>query len=103
MVAISQSRNSRPNPIARGYFLFELVISALMIAAIVVLAFPTYQDFTPETDIAGENVIAIESAPLQDAAVPEENDLPFDQQTESTSHYASPTEDSDTAEVASGP
>ena len=39
---------------SKGYFIFELALSALMIAAIVVLAFPTYQDFTPEYDVVGE-------------------------------------------------
>jgi Tfp pilus assembly protein PilE len=102
MFADRHSSNSRPGQPARGYFLFELVISALMIAAIVVLAFPTYQDFTPETEIAGENVVEIESARLQDVAVAEESDLLSEQQAETTSHHLSPAEDPGNSEVASG-
>lgn len=40
-------RNTRLCRHQRGYSLVELAVSVLLIAAIAVLSFPTYQDFSP--------------------------------------------------------
>lgn len=37
-----------------GYSLLELVASILLIAAIAVLSLPTYQDFTPHSELSDE-------------------------------------------------
>ena len=46
MYSRSLSKGPRPG-IRSGFSLLELVASLLLIAAIAVLSFPTYQDFTP--------------------------------------------------------
>ncbi len=40
----------------RGYSLIELVASLVLLAAIAALSLPTYQDFSPHTDAAGQAV-----------------------------------------------
>ena len=55
MLKKTHSGAVRPERKSKGYFLFELLISVVMIAAIVVLAFPTYQDFTPEYHAVGQS------------------------------------------------
>ena len=40
---------------SRGYYIAELILSVLLIAATAVLAFPTYQDFQPHQDLADDN------------------------------------------------
>lgn len=40
----------------RGYSLIELVASLVLLAAIAALSLPTYQDFSPHADAAGQAV-----------------------------------------------
>ncbi len=53
-----------------GSFLFELIISMLMIVAIAVLAFPTYQDFAPEPGIDGERHDSVSQEVLAESGEP---------------------------------
>ncbi|MGI9290627.1 MAG: hypothetical protein ACR2QG_05020 [Gammaproteobacteria bacterium] len=46
---------------SRGYYIAELILSVLLIAATVVLAFPTYQDFQPHQDLTDDNSAAMET------------------------------------------
>ena len=73
MLSNTQFRAFRPVQKSKGYFLFELVLSALMIAAIVVLAFPTYQDFSPEHDVMGEISVLEQARQTPDARVTEDS------------------------------
>lgn len=58
-VTFKRTNQSVPasNPGCRGYYLTELILSALLIAATAVLAFPTYQDFQPHIDLVDENSV----------------------------------------------
>ena len=53
-----------------GYFVFELVVSALIVVAIAVLAFPTYQDFAPHYEEGSHNASVTEPASNEDAVSP---------------------------------
>ena len=76
-------RAVRPAKNSRGYFLFELIISAMMVAAIVVLAFPTYQDFTPEFDVSGEGPVIEQVEAVQENIITEDpSELTADQDAE---------------------
>ncbi|HKJ16892.1 MAG TPA: hypothetical protein VJ984_06075 [Xanthomonadales bacterium] len=70
MLSVLHSKSNQSPRRARGYFLFELVISVVMIAAIVVLAFPTYQDFVPEPGIDGKPLSAESHSEYVESAGP---------------------------------
>ena len=97
MLRHTHTRAVAPIRKSKGYFVFELSLSALMIAAIVVLAFPTYQDFTPEYDVVGEISILEQVEKTQDSGVTENPaDLTADQQeNQPVSERDSAAEDKD--------
>lgn len=81
------SRAARSANSPKGYFLFELIISVVMIAAIVVLAFPTYQDFSPEYHAPAEAIEVTSDESSADSPQAAESEA-VSQETASSEHGA---------------
>ena len=98
MLRNTHSRTVRSAQKPKGYFLFELALSALMIAVIVVLAFPTYQDYSPEHDLVGE-ISVLEQARQSQDSVLDEN--PANLAVEQEENESVPSSDSESLEERS--
>lgn len=100
MFSVRSSKTVKPTRHARGHFLFELVISAMMITAIAVLAFPTYQDFAPEPGIDGQVLPAVAGTELADPANSGETGMDGDPGAEPVAGDTRPGENADSTEDA---
>ena len=102
MLSNSQSKIFKQSGGSSGYFLFELMVSALIVVAIAVLAFPTYQDFAPHYEDVDKNSSVIEPASNEGAVSPNEPNVSSDHPVDQAVNTLAPTEEPAAGEDLSG-